>query len=249
MPILRKEIKNQYTVIDQSIFYNKDLSYKAKGLLCQMLSLPDDWDFSIEGLAELSTDGRSAVSSALDELKEAGYFCRRQIRNGNRIAGVEYVVSESPNADFLKAENLIAEKLIAENQRQSITNISITNKSNTNNTHKKGARGNLNSNSSLRPTLEEVREYIREKDLDVDAERFFNFFEAGDWIDSKGNPVRNWKQKLITWSNNNGQSNPRGNDRKRGGLSGSEARGRGDAEVSNARFPRVAYGFQEEEGC
>ena len=49
------------------------------------------------------------------------------------------------------------------------------------------------------PTLEEVKEYIRERRSPVDAETFFEYFSKGNWIDSKGNKVRNWKQKLITW--------------------------------------------------
>lgn len=53
--------------------------------------------------------------------------------------------------------------------------------------------------SFMPPKIEEVAAYIREKNLCVDAEQFFTYFEAGDWIDSTGKPVRNWKQKLITW--------------------------------------------------
>lgn len=53
------------------------------------------------------------------------------------------------------------------------------------------------------PTLEEVQEYIEEKRLNVDANYFYNYFSEGNWIDSKGNSVKNWKQKLITWSNHN----------------------------------------------
>jgi len=50
-------------------------------------------------------------------------------------------------------------------------------------------------------SLEEVRQYIQEKELDVDAERFWNYFEAGKWHDSEGKPVLAWKQKILTWSN------------------------------------------------
>jgi phage replication O-like protein O len=49
------------------------------------------------------------------------------------------------------------------------------------------------------PTLEQVEAYILEKHLRVNGKRFFDYFDAGEWIDGKGNPVRNWKQKLITW--------------------------------------------------
>lgn len=50
------------------------------------------------------------------------------------------------------------------------------------------------------PTLEEIKKYIKEKQLSVDANRFYTYFTEGNWIDSKGNKVKNWKQKLITWS-------------------------------------------------
>lgn len=49
------------------------------------------------------------------------------------------------------------------------------------------------------PTLKEVENYCRERGNKVDAKRFFDFFEASGWIDSKGKPVQNWKQKVITW--------------------------------------------------
>ena len=49
------------------------------------------------------------------------------------------------------------------------------------------------------PTLEEVKSYIAERGLAVDAEKFVSYFVEGNWHDSKGQPVRNWKQKLITW--------------------------------------------------
>lgn len=53
------------------------------------------------------------------------------------------------------------------------------------------------------PTLEEVQEYCRSRNNNVDAKKFFDFFEASDWVDSKGNKVRNWKQKVITWESYN----------------------------------------------
>lgn len=49
------------------------------------------------------------------------------------------------------------------------------------------------------PSLDEVREYCKQRNSSVDAERFFDYFEASGWVDSKGNHVRNWKQKVITW--------------------------------------------------
>ena len=49
------------------------------------------------------------------------------------------------------------------------------------------------------PTLEQVQDYCEERNSDVDPKRFFEYYQAGGWKDAKGNPVRNWKQKIITW--------------------------------------------------
>lgn len=64
------------------------------------------------------------------------------------------------------------------------------------------------------PTLEQVKEYAKENSLNVDCEKFYTYFttpnDAGrTWIDSKGNPVKNWKQKLITWAGRERQSKPK----------------------------------------
>lgn len=126
MAILRKQQKNQYTVIDQSIFKDKTLSNKALGMLCRMLSLPNEWEFSVEGLTTLSTDGVSAVRSQLSELEEHGYLTRNYVRGEGKYSGIEYVVSEVPMCDFPKSENLISENLISENRPQSNTKESIT---------------------------------------------------------------------------------------------------------------------------
>ena len=54
------------------------------------------------------------------------------------------------------------------------------------------------------PKLEEIEKYVLEKKLNVDAKKFYDYFNEGNWIDSKGNKVKSWKQKLLTW---NGYSN------------------------------------------
>lgn len=71
---------------------------------------------------------------------------------------------------------------------------------------KPNGNGNGNGNENGKdkgrftpPTLEEVKAYCEERKSPVDPIRFFEYFQTGGWKDSKGNPVRNWKQKLITW--------------------------------------------------
>lgn len=122
MPVLRKNKQSNYTVIDNGIFKDKGLSLKAKGLLCQMLSLPDNWNYSLEGLVTLSSDGISSVRSALKELENHMYFKRRRLYEDGKLAGVEYIVSETPMCENLILENLKQENLILENPPQLSTN-------------------------------------------------------------------------------------------------------------------------------
>ena len=58
------------------------------------------------------------------------------------------------------------------------------------------------------PTLEEVKAYVKEKGLPIDPQYFFDYFTEGDWHDSKGNPVKNWKQKALTWARHSRQEAP-----------------------------------------
>ena len=89
-------VKNcNYTTLSNYHFRDKRLSWKAKGLLSTMLSLPDDWNYTIEGLASLSDDGIKSTNSGLAELERCGYLVRKQLRdeNGHFIA-MEYTIYE-----------------------------------------------------------------------------------------------------------------------------------------------------------
>lgn len=73
-------------------------------------------------------------------------------------------------------------------------------------TNKKTSAKRKGKSVFVPPTLEEVIEYVRERNSTVDPEKFYDYFSVGDWMDSKGQPVKNWKQKLLTWEGrgNNG---------------------------------------------
>lgn len=97
MAVLRKVKKSNYTTIDNNIFKNKELSLKAKGMICTMLSLPDDWEFSESGLTELSDDSRTSIRSALKELMEKGYLVRKQLKEeSGKFGKMEYIIYEEP---------------------------------------------------------------------------------------------------------------------------------------------------------
>jgi len=70
-----------------------------------------------------------------------------------------------------------------------------------------------NENKRVIPSLEEIKDYISEKGLSVDPNQFFNYYTAGDWHDKDGNPVKSWKQKLISW--NGRKAKPKGSFEQR----------------------------------
>lgn len=97
MAVFRVEKTRDYTVMANYHLRDHSLSLKAKGLLSLMLSLPDDWDFSIKGLARICKDGVDSVCSAVKELEAAGYIQRHRTRSENgRITEMEYQIYEKP---------------------------------------------------------------------------------------------------------------------------------------------------------
>ena len=106
MSIMRVHKTNNFTVMSNFHFKEKKMSLKAKGLLSLMLSLPDDWDYSIAGLASLSKDGKDSIMSALGELEKFGYLSRQRLVNDKgQFAGIEYNIYEQPQAQKPIAEN------------------------------------------------------------------------------------------------------------------------------------------------
>ena len=89
-----------YTVMSNHHLQDKRLSLKAKGLLSYMLSLPDDWDYSLKGLTIGCKDGLDSVRTAVLELEEHGYVRRQKVRNAKgQIIDYDYQVYESPVED------------------------------------------------------------------------------------------------------------------------------------------------------
>ena len=96
MSKLIKGEKYGYTNIDNHVFMDYQLSAKAKGVLCQMLSLPDYWEFSIAGLSKLFTDGVDSIRTAINELEKNGYLIRSRERKDGKYAGTNYVIFANP---------------------------------------------------------------------------------------------------------------------------------------------------------
>lgn len=192
MAILKNPNRDKFTIIDNYALADKNLSLKTRGLLVTMLSLPDNWQFSENGLNKIfPKDGQTSIRTGLKELQENGYLIRERTRDEQgRMSKVNWIIYDRPR---LENPNLVNPNL--ENRPQYNTNISNTNKSNI----------NINNNKRFTPpTFEEVKKYCKERNNNVDPKKFYDFYSTPNdkgqtWVDSNGKQVKNWKQKVITW--------------------------------------------------
>ena len=81
MAVFRVERNRGYTVMSNHHLRNRGLTLKAKGLLSQMLSLPDNWDYTLAGLSHINREKIDAIREAVRELEKAGYIVRSRERD------------------------------------------------------------------------------------------------------------------------------------------------------------------------
>ena len=140
MAVFRVERTRDYTVMSNYHLKDKRLSLKSKGLLSQMLSLPDDWDYTLSGLSVINRESKDAIRSALNELEAAGYIRRRQTTDASgKFSSNEYIIYErpeepeplpgKPSSENPTTENPMTEKPSSGNPTQLNTKKSITKKS------------------------------------------------------------------------------------------------------------------------
>ena len=119
MAIFRVRHDKDYTVMSNHHLRDSALSLKAKGLLSQMLALPDDWDYSVAGLAYINREGVGVIRSAINELEGAGYLQRVQGRgSGGKLANIVYNVYEQPVCKNPTTDNPLTGKPPMENSTQ-----------------------------------------------------------------------------------------------------------------------------------
>lgn len=157
MAVLRKAHKSNFTVIDNQVF-KSNLSLKARGLLCTMLSLPDNWEFSEKGLQMiLPADGQTSVRTAIKELEGSGYLSRTRLRDAKgkvidwlwtfsdypqenqTLVETNVQVTGLPQCDYPSLENPNLDKPNLDKPNLETQRQLNTKQSNTNEERKKGA--------------------------------------------------------------------------------------------------------------
>lgn len=212
MAVFRVNKTADYTVMSNFHLRDRRMSLKAKGLLSLILSLPDDWNYTIGGLVSICTEKEVAVKTALTELKKNGYLRVDKIRPTKENGGkYEYVYNifeqphqavENQGIENLPLENQPLENLAVENiplyknTKSSNTDLQITNTSSIDVLSDKPTRKRF-----IPPTLEEVQAYCLERNNNVDAERFINHYTSNGWMVGK-NKMQDWKAAVRTWEKN-----------------------------------------------
>ena len=136
MAVFRVERNRGYTVMSNHHLRNRGLTLKAKGLLSQMLSLPDNWDYTLAGLSHINREKIDAIREAVRELEKAGYIVRSRERDEKgRLRGADYIIYEQPQPPVSDLPTL--ENPTQLNKDISRTDLSKKEKSNTDisNTH------------------------------------------------------------------------------------------------------------------
>ena len=193
-----KHKNNDYTVIDNAVFRDKNLSLKALGLLVKMLSLPPEWNYSQKGLVSISKEGESAVKATIKELQEYGYLKIKKVfpSDKNKKIFYEWHIYENPESQeggFQPLENQPLENQPLENRIQvSKYNKLLNNKIN-NNIFKNIGAENQHLENLLQRYNEEWQKVI------IEFIEYRN--EIGKAFTVTG--LKYYIQKLINYSNNN----------------------------------------------
>ena len=168
-----------YTVMSNHHLQDKRLSLKAKGLLSYMLSLPDDWDYSLKGLTTGCRDGIDSVRSAVHELEDGGYLCRSKVRDARgRIVDYNYEVFELPQKE--SAEDVpvpASDSPSSENPTSGFPTLENPIQQNTNKQNTKRQSTNLSGQTAETEDIDQmatrVRAEFREKlEIDILAKRY-----------------------------------------------------------------------------
>ena len=203
MSVIRINKTSNYTVISNYHFKEKEMSLKAKGLLSLMLSLPEDWNYTIDGLVSLCKENETAIISTLKELKEFGYLkVDKLMPNQTKSGKIEYVYNifeqpclqdlEKQDLENLGLENLCLENQGLENQGQLNTNNKINYNCNlytnnkkesiTSNTkekekHRYGEYGRILLTDKQYENL--IKEYGKEK-VDIQIQKLDEYIQSND---------------------------------------------------------------------
>lgn len=197
--IFKKHKKNNFTILDNKIIQNKDLSLQAKGLMALMLSLPEDWDFKKNGLITLSKKiDIKTFNKILDELKENKYLVitKKEMDWQWDIYEEPYTIYQ--NMDYRYTKNWCMDIPVYD-RSQNPSYKELNKQSNNNN-------NNIQENAK-NPTYDDISVFCQENNINIDTQGFIDYYEERNWCRYDKNlkkyiPIKNWKSAIRTWAKN-----------------------------------------------
>lgn len=166
MAVFRVEKTKDYTVMSNYHLKDKTITLKAKGLLSQMLSLPESWNYTLEGLAQLNKEKIDAIRAAVKELETAGYIKRSRERDSKgRLGDTIYTIFEQPKSPTLEnptLENPTLDNPILDNPTSGKPTQGNPMQLNTNRLNT-----NLSSTESINPSLPPLRGSNRSEAMSI----------------------------------------------------------------------------------
>ena len=187
-----------YTQISNAVFQDKRLNEADVGLLCIMLSLPPDWQFSVAGLCAIRPQsGRDKLAASIKRLENAGYLQRSLRRDGGKFVRTVWEITdtpstekpstEKPSPDFPKETNTLSNKEL--NKKE------LTEKRNSESVPREARE----RTPFVAPSVEEIESFCSQEQLSIDAQKFVDNYAAKGWTIGS-TPVHDWKALVRKWA-------------------------------------------------
>ena len=135
MPIIKHKAEGSYVIVNKGMLMDRTLSLRDRGMLSTLLSLKDDWKFSVAGMEQILPDRKTAINNSLNELEQRGYLTRKQGRGEGGVFGENVIeiyeiplspITENRQTEKPNTDNPLSAKPMSEKQTQ-LNNNRITN--------------------------------------------------------------------------------------------------------------------------
>ena len=197
MAILKSIVKNQFSIIPNEVIRDKTLSHSEYRLLIYLYSLPDNWKINQSYLASELETTRNKINQRLASIKKQGYLDIEKNSKSNKEE-VDYLyILKVPDTPKLDTPKLGAPKT------GTYINNNINNTNNINNElNNIIITPQTKSKTFIKPSLEEINNFILENNLKVNGEHFYDYYESNGWKVGK-NSMKDWEATLRNWNRNN----------------------------------------------
>jgi len=177
-----------YGIIPKKLMRSKDIGLYEKAITAYMLSYTGGGNECFPSYKRIAEDlniSEPTIAKSIKRLVEKGYIRKEKLYPEDRLKHNNKYILAFMDTPILNEVKSHATPDLAPHS----TTLSSNNNTINNNNKKKFTA----------PTIEDVKAYIEEHSYSVDPKQFWNYYNEGEWKDAKGNPVRNWKQRVITW--------------------------------------------------